>query len=673
MNHLPQFSKIQLDQIEPQLEKILNQNRQELKNLLNQPKPYTWDHLIAPLEEMDDELHKFWSPISHLHSVKYSDEFGKRYEACLVKLADYSTEFLQNAALFEAIQSLKNSDHYKNLDMAQKKTIDNLLRDFHLAGVSLEEPKRKIYAEIKRRLSKLSNEFQQNVLNATEGWQRLVTESSFLKGLPKHAIAMAKQAAETKGLEGWLFTLEAPSYMAVMTYAEDRNLREEMYFAYVTRASEVGPNAGKWNNNEIMQLIMQNRFELSQLLGFQNYAERSLKTKMAKDTKEVINFLQDLVKASLAYAVEDFKQLTQFAKEKYQISSLEPWDIAFYSEKLRKAEYDISQEDLRPYFPEDKVLSGLFEIVHRLYGIKIVEKKGIDVWNPAVRFFEIFDDTGTLRGQFYLDLYTRAHKREGAWMDDAIDRRKLKDGSIQVPVAYLTCNFNPPCGNEPALFTHDDVCTLFHEFGHGLQHMLTTVDYAHVSGIHGVPWDAVEIASQFMENWCFEKEGLDLISEHYETHEPLPDDLYQKLKKAKNFQSAMFMIRQLEFSLFDFRLHMEFDPKKDHQIQAILDDVRAKIAVVPIVPYNRFQNSFNHIFSGGYAAGYYSYKWAEVLACDAFSKFQENGILDPKTGREFMHAILESGGTEEPGVLFEKFRGRKPKIDAFLKSHGIQS
>lgn len=671
MNNLPQFSKISLDQIESQLNKLLNQNRQKLKALLNKSRQYTWDNLMQPLEEMDDELNQFWSPVRHLQAVRYSEKFEKSYETCLMQLADYATELGQNRDLFEAIQSFKNNEDYQNYNKAQKKVMDDLLRDFRLAGVDLPEAERKTYAEIKRTLSKLSNQFEQNVLNATEGWQRLVTDASLLKGLPGHAIATAKQTADKKDVKGWLFNLEASSYIAVMTYAEDSHLREEMYYAYLTRASDLGPNAGKWDNEKLMQSIMENRFKLSQLLGFKNYAERSLKTKMAKNTKEVMDFLQELVNASHAKAVEDFKQLTKFAKEKYQIDTLNPWDIAFYSEKLRQAEYDISQEDLRPYFPEYKVLSGLFEVVHHLYGIKITEKKEVDTWDPTVRFFEIKDDTGEVRGQFYLDLYARARKRGGAWMDDAKDRRKLKDGSIQIPVAYLTCNFNSPIGNQPALFTHDEVLTLFHEFGHGLQHMLTTVDYAPVSGIHGIPWDAVEVASQFMENWCFEKEGLDLISEHYETHEPLPDALYQKLRKAKNFQSAMVMVRQLEFSLFDFRLHMEFDPNEDRQIQAILDDVRTKIAVIPIAPYNRFQNSFNHIFSGGYAAGYYSYKWAEVLACDAFSKFQEKGILDPKTGREFMHFILEPGGTEEPGILFEKFRGRKPKIDAFLKSHGV--
>lgn len=673
MNNLPIFSQIDPNQIESQLDILLNQNRQKLKTLLAEPQQNTWDHLMRPLEEMDDEISQFWSPINHLHSVRNSEALRKSYAACLPKLSDYSTEFGQNTALFEAVKALKNSDAYSKFDPAQKKVIDNLLRDFRLAGVELPDAERKIYAELKKQLSQVSNEFEQNVLDATDGWERLITDEALLAGLPEHAVAMAKQSADKKGLKGWLFTLEAPSYIAVMTYADSQSLREEMYFAYVTRASNEGPNAGKWNNDKNLQLILDAKLKLAQLLGFKNYAELSLVPKMAKSTSEVMDFLNNLVKASHAKAIEDFQQLVQFADKKYQVKSLNPWDIAYYSEKLRQAEYAISQEDLRPYFPEDKVLSGLFEIVHRLYGIQITERKDVDLWDPTVRFFEIRDHAGALRGQFYFDLYARAQKRGGAWMDDARDRRKLRDGSIQIPVAYLTCNFNAPVGNQPALFTHDDVCTLFHEFGHGLQHMLTTVDYAPVSGIHGVPWDAVEIASQFMENFCFEKEGLDLISEHYQTHEPLPDALYQKLKKAKNFQSAMMMVRQLEFSLFDFRLHMEFDPKRDHQVQAILDDVRAKVAVLPIAPYNRFQNSFNHIFAGGYAAGYYSYKWAEVLASDAFSMFEENGILDPETGRSFMQCILETGGTEDPEILFEKFRGRKLKIDAFLKSHGIQS
>lgn len=673
MNNLPLFSQVDPTQIESQLENLLNKNRQKLKSILEKPQENTWDYLMRPLEEMDDEISQFWSPINHLHSVRSTEALRKGYAACLPMLSDYSTEIGQNVRLFEAIKALKNSEAYVEFNSAQQRVIDHLLRDFRLAGVELPEADRKKFGELKKQLSQLGNQFEQNVLDATDGWEHLVTDSSLLSGLPEHAVAMAKQAAEKKGLKGWLFNLEAPSYIAVMTYADSQALREKLYVAYVTRASNEGPNAGRWNNDEIIQSILEARLKLAQLLGFDNYAELSLVPKMAKNTQEVITFLTDLVNASHAKALEEFEQLKKFVKEKYQITSLNPWDIAYFSEKLRQAEYAISQEDLRPYFPEDKVLSGLFDIVHRLFGIKITEKKGVDLWDPAVRFFEIVDETGRLRGQFYFDLYARPQKRGGAWMDDARDRRKLEDGSIQIPVAYLTCNFNAPVGNQPALFTHDDVLTLFHEFGHGLQHMLTTVDYAPVSGIHGVPWDAVEIASQFLENWCFEKEGLDLISSHYQTHEPLPDALYQKLRKAKNFQSALMMVRQLEFSLFDFRLHMEFDPKQKNQAQAVLDEVRAKVAVFPVAPFNRFQNSFSHIFAGGYAAGYYSYKWAEVLACDAFSKFEENGILDPKTGREFMQWILETGGTEDPQVLFEKFRGRPARIDAFLKSNGVQS
>ncbi len=674
MNHLPTFSKIQPNQIESQLDQLLSQNRKALKALLNQqPSTPSWSHLMEPLEEMDDKLSQFWSPINHLHSVVSTEALRASYSACLPKLSDYATELGQNQDLFEAVKALKDSAAYQTFDTAQKQVIEHMLRDFRLAGVELSERDRRTFAALKKQLSQLNNEFEQNVMDATDGWERLVTDEAQLAGLPEHAIALAKQSAERKDLKGCLFTLEAPSYIAVMTYADDRSLRETMYVAFVTRASGEGPNAGKWNNDRVMQSILEARLKLAQLLGFDHYAELSLVPKMAKSTQEVMDFLQELVKASHAKAMEDFQQLTQFVKTQYQVETLKPWDIAYYSEKLRQAEYDISQEDLRPYFPEDKVLSGLFEIVHELFGIQITEKKGVDIWHPAVRFFEIRDENGGVRGQFYLDLYARAQKRSGAWMDDGRDRRKLRDGHIQIPIAYLTCNFNAPVEDQPALFTHEEVCTLFHEFGHGLQHMLTMVDFAPVSGIHGVPWDAVEVASQFMENWCFEKEGLDLISGHYQTQAPLPDVLYQKLKKAKNFQSAMLMVRQLEFSLFDFRLHMEFDPKQKNQIQSLLDDVRSQVAVIPTVPYNRFQNSFGHIFAGGYAAGYYSYKWAEVLACDAFSKFEENGILDPKTGREFMHWILETGGTEDPNILFTKFRGRQPKIDAFLKSHGIQS
>lgn len=671
-NTLPEFSKIKLEDIEANLTALLAHSRNQVDALLQQTS-YSWTNLMQPLEDIEDTLDKWWSPISHMHAVVSSEKLRKVYHDCLPKLSEYYTELGHNTSLFNAIKSISQSDEFATLTQAQKKVIENQLRDFHLSGVDLSPEDKKQFAKLQERLTKLTTQFEENVLDSTQGWTYLVTDKENLKGLPEHAVAVATQTAKTKNVNGWIFSLEAPSYIPVMTYADSRKLRKEMYHAYVTRASDQGPNAGKWDNSETMQAILLARLELAKLLGFKNYAELSLATKMAKKTDQVLTFLNQLVDASLAKAKADFAELTEFAKQEYQVEKLEPWDIGYYSEKLRQKKYAISQEDLRPYFPEDAVLDGMFSAIKRLYGMQVKEIKNVDTWHKDVRFFEIHDEDAHLRGQFYIDLYARKNKRGGAWMDECRIRRRLPSGDIQTPVTYLTCNFNAPVGSDSALFTHDEVLTLFHEFGHGLQHMLTTVDYSDVSGINGVPWDAVELASQFNENWCWEKEALNVMSRHYKTHKPIPDELFKKMIAAKNFQAAMQMVRQLEFSLFDFRLHMEFDPKDKQQIQRILDEVRAQVAVVPIAPFNRFQNGFTHIFAGGYGAGYYSYKWAEVLASDAFSKFEETGIFNRQTGNEFLHIILETGGAEDPAVLFKKFRGREPSIDALLRHNGISN
>ena len=474
-------------------------------------------------------------------------------------------------------------------------------------------------------------------------------------------------------MDGWVFTLEAPSYIAVMMYADNQDLRKEMYHAYVTRASDQGPNAGKWNNTEVMHDILKNRIALANLLGFKNYAEKSLATKMVKQTNDVLAFLNELVESSLGQAQNEFDGLKEFAALQYKVSNLEPWDIGYYSEKLRVERYSISDEELRPYFPKPHVVQGLFDIVQKLFKVTIKEIKDVDVWHDDVHCYALYNSDGSLRSYVYFDLYARENKRGGAWMDEFCARRKLDDGSIQIPVAYVTCNFRGPVGDQPALLKHDDVVTLFHEFGHALQHMLTKVDYADVSGINGIPWDAVEIASQFLENWAWDKESLMLIAQHYKTKDPLPDDLYQRMMQAKNFQSAMGMIRQLEFSLFDFELHLMFDEQQKNQVQKILDHVRERVSVVPAPAFNRFQHGFSHIFAGGYAAGYYSYKWAEVMAADAFSLFIENGIFDKETSQRFCQTFMESGGAVEPSELFKKFAGRDPKVESLLKQTGIIS
>jgi oligopeptidase A len=576
----------------------------------------------------------------------------------------------QNEALYQAYKQIAEGPEYARLDTAQRKIIDNSIRDFRLSGIALAPSQRDRYKALMQELSSVQAKFEENLLDATNAWKLQITDKARLAGLPDSAIGLAKQTAEREGMEGWLFNLEFPSYYPVLTYADDRELRREVYTAYVTRASDEGPNAGKWDNGPLMEQLLALRHEAAQLLGFANYAERSIETKMAQSTDQVMQFLTDLAERSLPKAREDLEAVRSFAREQHSADTLESWDISYYSEKLRQHQYAISQEELKPYFPETRVLPGMFAVVQRLYGLDIREIPGVDTWHPSVRFYEIHDAAGQVRGQFYLDLYARPHKRGGAWMDDCIARRMTASGP-QTPVAYLTCNFSPPIGNDPALFTHDEMITLFHEFGHGLHHMLTQVDYAGVSGISGVAWDAVELPSQFMENWCWEREALDLIAGHYQTGEPLPQQLYERMQAARNFQSAMQMVRQLEFSLFDFRIHRDFDPVKGGRVYDILDEVRQQVAVMKPPSFNRFPHSFSHIFAGGYGAGYYSYKWAEVLSADAFSAFEEAGIFDRETGKRFLTAILERGGSCEPMELFIDFRGREPTIDALLRHSGL--
>lgn len=676
MSDLPPFSRIKPEHIEPALDEMLAHNRAEVEGLLKQTddytaEDYTWENLIQPLEEMDDRLGRMWSPVSHMNSVVNSEALRAAYNACLPKLSDYSTEMGQNTRLYAAYKTVANGPDFTELDTAQQKIIENALRDFHLSGVDLPEDKKTRFKAIRQELSQLTTKFEENILDATQAWTRPITDESLLAGLPESARAMAQQSAQQKELTGWLFTLEFPSYHAVMTYADDRALRHELYQAYVTRASDQGPHAGQWDNSEVMVQILALRHELAQLLGFNNYAERSLATKMAELPEHVLAFLKDLAARSCPMAKQELQELEGFVAKESAIKNLEAWDITYYSEKLRQHKYAITQEQLKPYFPETRVIDGMFAVVKQLYGIDIQPADGVDTWHPDVRFYEIRDEQGVLRGQFYLDLYARANKRGGAWMDDCIGRLRHADGKLQLPVAYLTCNLTPPIGDDPALFTHDEVTTLFHEFGHGLHHMLTRVDHIGVSGINGVKWDAVELPSQFMENWCWEREALAMIAGHYQTGEPLPDELFEKMYAAKNFQAGMQMVRQLELALFDFRLYMEYDPAKGACIQQTLDEVRKEVAVIKPPSYNRFQHGFSHIFAGGYAAGYYSYKWAEVLSADAFAKFEENGIFDGKTGRAFLHSVLEQGGSREPMALFVEFRGRKPNIDALLRHSGI--
>lgn len=667
---LPPFSRIRPKHVEPALDALLAECRTRIAQLLADNTSYSWANLIQPIEDVEDKLSRAWSPVGHMNSVVNSEDLRAAYNACLPKLSEYGTEMGQNEALYQAYKQIADGPEYAQLDTAQRKIIDNSLRDFRLSGIALAPEQRDRYKALMQELSSVQAKFEENLLDATNAWKLQITDSARLAGLPDSAIGLAKQTAEREEMDGWVFNLEFPSYYPVLTYADDRELRREVYTAYVTRASDEGPNAGKWDNGPLMEQLLALRHEAAQLLGFANYAERSIETKMAQSTDQVMQFLTDLAERSLPKAREDLDAVRNFAREQHNADNLESWDISYYSEKLRQHQYAISQEELKPYFPETRVLPGMFAVVQRLYGLEIREVPGIDTWHPSVRFYEIHDAAGQLRGQFYLDLYARPHKRGGAWMDDCIARRMTASGP-QTPVAYLTCNFSPPIGNDPALFTHDEMITLFHEFGHGLHHMLTQVDYAGVSGISGVAWDAVELPSQFMENWCWEREALDLIAGHYQTGEPLPQQLYERMQAARNFQSAMQMVRQLEFSMFDFRIHRDFDPAKGGRVYEILDEVRQQVAVMKPPSFNRFPHSFSHIFAGGYGAGYYSYKWAEVLSADAFSAFEEAGIFDHETGKRFLTAILERGGSREPMELFIDFRGREPTIDALLRHSGL--
>lgn len=665
---LPAFSLIRPEHVEPAIDAQLAACREAIDRLTREVTHPTWETVVEPLDALDDALSRTWSPVSHLNSVLNSETLRAAYNACLPKLSDYGTEVGQNEDLFRAYQAVAALD---DLNPAQRKLLDNTLRDFHLSGVDLPADKKARYKAISQELSQLTSTYSEQVLDATNAWSKLVTDPAQLAGLPDSARGLARQHAEQQKQDGWRFTLDMPSYIPVMTYADDRALRFELYHAFSTRASDQGPHAGQWDNHDNMERILALRHELAQLLGFANYAERSLATKMAPAPEAVLAFLHDLAERSVPQARRELAELASYAHEQHGIDQLEPWDIGYYAEKLRVHRYQISQEELRPYFPISHVLSGLFGVVERLFAVQIQEVETFDAYHPDVRFFAIRDgESGALRGQFYLDPFARQNKRGGAWMDVCINRMRTTRRD-QLPVAYLVCNFTPPVGDTPSLLTHQEVETLFHEFGHGLHHLLTKVDYPGVAGINGVPWDAVELPSQFLENWCWERESLDLFAAHWETGAPLPEALYQRMIAAKNFQSGMQMVRQLEFALFDFRIHLEYDPARGGRIYEILDAVRDQVAVIRPPAFNRFAHSFSHIFAGGYAAGYYSYKWAEVLSADAFSLFEERGVFDPATGRAFREQILERGGSADAMTLFINFRGREPTTDALLRHSGI--
>lgn len=666
---LPRFSSINPATITETVSASLTKHRAAIAALLAHPETATWASVMDPLENMSDELHQQWSPVNHLHSVMETDALRNAYNQTLPLLTAYHTELSQNEHLYEAVKTIAESEAFSTLTPARKKIITNDLRDFKLAGIHLPADKKKRLAELEQILSEASTTFSQHLLDATHAYHLHVTNEADIAGLPPQAKQLAIENAEQRQLTGYVFTLDYPSYSTAIRFLKNRSLREQLHVAYTTRASDQGPNASQFDNTAVMETILKTRHEIANLVGFKNYAELSLATKMAKNPDDVLHFLTDLVKRSKPMAEKEMADVIALAKQE-GIDEVEAWDIPYYSEKLQENTFQFTQEDLRPYFPITKTLPGLFGIVQRLYGLTIQEEKGVDVWHPDVQFFSIRNAQSEWVGGFYTDLYARPHKRDGAWMDECLVRRTVGD-ELQLPVAYLTCNFMRPVNGKPALLTHDDVITLFHEFGHCLHHLLTTVTDASVSGINGVPWDAVEFPSQFMENFCWERESLNLIAGHVDTDEPLPTSLYEKMLAAKHFQTGMQMIRQLEFSLFDFRLHLQFDPSATHQVQRVLDETRRETAVFKVPAYNRFQHSFSHIFAGGYGAGYYSYKWAEVLSADAYAAFEEEGLFNPATGQRFKENVLAVGGVRDPMESFKAFRGREPAIDALLRHSGI--
>ncbi|MEX2964006.1 M3 family metallopeptidase [Microbulbifer sp. TYP-18] len=663
---LPPFDQLLPEQVEAAITPLLEQCRRQLASVADNPAP---DSVLEALEEVEDQLNRAFSPVSHLNSV-LSGPWRQPYEAALAQVTAYWTERSQNEALCQVYRQLSEAPDFADRTQARRQMVALGLRDFQLGGVALRGEARSRFASNQRRLAELSSRFANNVLDATNAWTYHTNDVEELAGLPATALAAAAKAARERALEGWVITLEGPCYLAVMTHADSRALRQRVHLAFVSRASETGPDAGRFDNSAVMEEILALRADQARLLDMANYAELSLASKMAADTAQVEAFLQNLGHRARPAAQREFAQLQEFARETLSLEQLQPWDIAWAAEKLKQCRYAVSQEQLRPYFPFATVLQGLFAVVEKLFGVTVEADPQVAVWHADVQFFWLLRDGERIAG-FYLDPFARENKRGGAWMDTVSTRRCTAAG-LQLPVAYLVCNFSPASSDTPSLLTHYEVTTLFHEFGHGLHHMLTQVDIPAVSGINGVAWDAVELPSQFLENWCWEPEAIAMISAHYKNGEPLPQSLLDKMLAAKNFQSAMLTVRQLEFALFDLRIHGLDRAPDAKQIQKILDKVREQTGVVPVAAENRFQHSFSHIFAGGYAAGYYSYKWAEVLSADAFSLFEQQGIFDPPTGERFLHSILEQGGSRDALDLFTEFRGREPDIDALLRHSGIE-
>jgi oligopeptidase A len=660
---LPRFVQIRPEHVEPAVRELLRRNRARIDELTTLPRP-TFATLIEPLEELQHGISRTWSPVSHLNAVLNSDALRAGYNACLPLLSAYQTDLAQSEPLFRAYRTIAERDAAE-LAPVQRRVIEHAVRDFRLAGVGLPPERKERFKTVMQELTQLQAKFEENVLDATNAWTRHITDADELRGLNEMLIELAARRAGERRADGWLLSLDQPTYVAVMTDAESEGLRRAFYEAWTTRASDQGPNAGRWDNSAVMEEILRRRHEAAQLLDFSNYAEYALATRMARSVGEVLEFLHELARAARAAAVSEFAELEEFAGRK-----LAAWDVGFHAERLQRARFAVSQEELRPYFPLPGVLGGLFEVAQRLFGVRIRERGGAPSWHEDVRFFDIESAAGAAIGSFYLDAYARPNKRSGAWMDECIGRKRLASGAA-LPVAYLVCNFLPPGGGRPALLTHDDVVTLFHEFGHGLHHLLTSVDYPSLAGINGVAWDAVELPSQFLENYAWHGDVLQRISGHFASGAPLPHEMQSRLIATRSFHAGLAMMRQLELALFDLALHTEYAPGRGARVLGILDEVRREVAVVPVPQWNRFPHSFGHIFAGGYAAGYYSYKWAEVLAADAFAAFEESGVFDRRTAQRFLDAILSRGGSRDALEAFVEFRGRTPDVRPLLRQHGI--
>ena len=666
---LPRFDAIRPEHVQPAVDTALADYRARIDALLADPAPRNFANTLLPQEALEDRIEQIWSPVSHLHAVADSAALRAVFAKAEEAISDFAAELGQNRELYAAVKAVSDGTEFHGLPRAARTLVEHGLRDFRLSGVALEEPARTRFRDISNALTRLATEFEEAVLDATQAWTEKV-DAAALAGLPETDLALMRETAREAGHDGFLVTLKPPSVQAVLTYADDRGLRERVYTAYHTRASDQGPQAGRFDNSARIGEILALRHEAARLLGFANAAEESLATKMAATPARVLDFLHDLVRRAKPVAMRELAELREFAKAKLGIAELQPWDVGYAAEKLRQRKFSLSEEDLKPYFPLPAVMDGLFAIVARVFGVSLRERAGVQVWHPDVRFYDVLDANGRVFAGCYVDLYARTGKRGGAWMD--VCRSRFRNGdATHPPIAYLTCNFPPPAADRPSLLAHDEVTTLFHEFGHGLHHLLTEVDYPSVAGIDGVEWDAVELPSQFMENFCWQREALNLFARHWQSGEPLPDELFARMLAARHFHAGLFLVRQLEFALFDFRLHLEFDPARGARALELLADVRSEVAVLQPPAWQRMPHSFTHIFAGGYAAGYYSYLWAELLSADAFARFEDAGVFDAATGAAFRDSILAVGGSRPALESFIEFRGREPQADALLRSYGL--